>query len=92
MTFNLTISRRLGLLVGAAIVASCAITAMQLVMLRSSTIEHCQLAIKGQVQSAASIVREFITVVEKGEMSEKDAQERAKATLRDVRWPPASPR
>ena len=86
MKFNLTISRRLGLLVGAAIVASLAITAMQLVMLRSSMIEHRQAAIKGQVQSAASIVREFITAVERGEMSEKDAQERAKATLRDVRW------
>ena len=86
MTFNLTISRRLGLLVGAAIVASLAITAMQLVMLRSQMIEDRKAAIKGEVQSAASIVREFITAVDKGEMSEKDAQERAKATLRDVRW------
>ena len=86
MKFNLTISRRLGLLVGAAIVASLAITAMQLVMLRSSMLEHRKAAIKGQVQSAASIVREFMTAVDKGEMKLAEAQERAKATLRDVRW------
>jgi methyl-accepting chemotaxis protein len=86
MRFNLTISRRLGLLVGAAIMASLAITAMQLVMLRSSMIEHRKAAIKGQVETAASIVREFVAAVEKGQMSEAEAQQRAKALLRDVRW------
>jgi methyl-accepting chemotaxis protein len=86
MKFNLTISRRLGLLVGAAIVASLAITAMQLVMLRSSMIEHRKAAIKGEVETAASIVREYVAAVEKGQMTEAEAQQRAKALLRDVRW------
>jgi len=83
---TLTISRRLGLLVGLAIAASLAITAMQLMMLRASMLADRQAAIKGEVQSAATIVREFVAAVEKGQMSQADAQERAKATLRDIRW------
>ena len=83
---TLTISRRLALLVGLAVVASLAITAMQLTMLRSSMLVDREGAIKGEVQSAASIVREFMAAAEKGQMSRADAQERAKATLRDIRW------
>jgi methyl-accepting chemotaxis protein len=83
---NLTISRRLALLVALAVLASLAVTAMQLVMLRATMLEDRKTAIKSQVQSAVSIVREFISAAEKGQMTEKDAKERAMAVLRDLRW------
>src|SRR5580704_14237552 len=52
----------------------------------ASMLEDRKAAIKGEVQSAASIVREFMAAAEKGQMSQADAQERAKAALRDIRW------
>ena len=86
MTFNLTISRRLGLLVGLAVVASLVITVMQLMMLRTSMVEDRKTLIKGEVESAASIVHGLVTAVQKGEMTDAEAQQRAKSLLREVRW------
>jgi methyl-accepting chemotaxis protein len=83
---NLTISRRLGLLVALAVVASLATIILQLAMLYDSMLQERKAAIKGQVESAASIVKEFTTAVAKGEMSDADAQKRALDTLRDIRW------
>jgi methyl-accepting chemotaxis protein len=86
MKFNLTISRRLALLVGLAVAATIAVAAMQLVMMRTSMLEARKSVIKSEVQSAATIVREFVAAADKGRMSLADAQERAKAVLRDIRW------
>jgi methyl-accepting chemotaxis protein len=83
---TLTVPRRLGLLVGLAILASLAITIMQLMMLRTSMLDERKAAIRSLVQSAVSIVGEFSAAAQKGEMSEADAQKRALATLRPIRW------
>ena len=83
---TLTISRRLGLLVALAVIASLAAIAMQLILMRSAMLEERKAAIKGQVQTAASIVREFAAAAEKGQMSEADAQKRALDVVRDIRY------
>src|SRR5262249_34438136 len=83
---NLTISRRLGLLVAVAVVASLIAIAMQLMMMRSAMVEERKSAIKGQVQTAMSIVGEFKAAADKGQLTEAEAQERALAVLRDIRY------
>jgi methyl-accepting chemotaxis protein len=83
---SLTISRRLGLLVAIAVVASLIAIAMQLMMMRSAMVEERKSAIKGQVQTAISIVGEFKAAADKGQLTEAEAQERALAVLRDIRY------
>jgi len=83
---TLTISRRLGLLVGLAIIASCAAIAMQLMMMRSAMLDERKAAIRGQVQAAASIVNDLSAGVAKGQLSDTEAQQRAKAALRAIRY------
>ncbi len=83
---TLTISRRLGLLVGLAVIASLIAIVLQLMMMHASMLEERKAAIKGQVQSAVSIVGEFIAAVEKGQMSEDGAKKSAIAVLRDIRF------
>jgi len=83
---SFTIGRRLALLVAVAVVLSLAATAIQLALLRSTLFSERQAAIAAQVESAASIVKGFEGEVEKGRLSEAEAQERAKATLRTIRF------
>jgi methyl-accepting chemotaxis protein len=83
---TLTISRRLALLVGLAVLAIIVTIAIQLVMLRSSLVEERKAAIKGQVETAVSIVKEFSDAAAKGLLPEAEAQQRAKAALRDIRF------
>jgi methyl-accepting chemotaxis protein len=85
-TMAFTISRRLALLVAVAVVTSLTATCIQLASLRSALFSERQAAIAGQVQTAASIVKSLAAQVEKGSLSETDAQERAKAELRAIRY------
>jgi methyl-accepting chemotaxis protein len=83
---TLTISRRLGLLVGLAIVVSLAGIAQQVTAQRSALIRDRTALIVSQVQTAVSIVAGFSAAADKGLLSKDDAQERAKAALRSVRF------
>ena len=83
---TLTIGRRLALIVAVALALSVVGTGIQLVLLRSTLFTERQTAVAAQVQSAASIVKNFADAVGKGRLSEAEAQERAKATLRDIRY------
>ncbi len=82
----LTISRRLALLVAVAVVTSLTATCIQLGSLRSALFSERKAAIAAQVQTAASIVKNLAVEVEKGRLSETEAQERAKAELRAIRY------
>jgi len=82
----LTISRRLGLLVAIAIAGSVAIVASQLVTMRAALVQERQTAIAAQVQSAVSIAKQFVTLVERGVLTEADAQQQAKVVLRSIRF------
>jgi methyl-accepting chemotaxis protein len=83
---TLTIARRLGLLVAIAALVSLAVTAAQLLSLRGTLFEERQRAVVFQVQSALSILKGFDERVRKGELTAVDAQERAKAVLRSIRF------
>ncbi len=83
---TLTISRRLGLLVGLAIIVSLAGIAQQVMAQRSALIRDRTSLIASQVQTAVSIVSGFSAAADKGLMSKEEAQERAKAVLRTVRF------
>jgi methyl-accepting chemotaxis protein len=83
---SLTISRRLALLVAIAILGSVAIIGVQLAAMRAALVQERQTAIAAQVQAAASIVKEFAAAMERGLLSEVEAQQRAKSVLRGIRF------
>jgi methyl-accepting chemotaxis protein len=83
---TLTISRRLALLVGLAIIVSLAGIAQQVIAQRSALINDRKTLIATQVQTAVSIVAAFSAAVDKGLMSKDEAQERAKAVLRSIKF------
>jgi methyl-accepting chemotaxis protein len=83
---TLTISRRLALLVGLAIVVSLTGIGVQFLAMRSLLIHERTALIASQVQTAVSIVTGFETAVDKGLLSKEEAQERAKAALRTIRF------
>ena len=83
---SLTISRRLALLVAIAIAGCVAIVGLQLVSMRSAMVQERQTAITAQVQAAASIVKEFAASVQRGQLSETEAQQQAKSVLRGIRF------
>jgi methyl-accepting chemotaxis protein len=83
---TLTISRRLGLLVAIAITGCVAIVASQLVTMRAALVQERQTAIAAQVQSAVSIAKDFVAAVDRGVLSEAEAQQQAKSVLRGFRF------
>ena len=83
---SLTISRRLALLVAIAVLGSLAIIAVQLAAMRAALVQERQTAIAAQVQAAASTVKEFVASMERGQLSEAEAQQRAKSVLRGIRF------
>ncbi|MFD2184897.1 methyl-accepting chemotaxis protein [Rhodoplanes azumiensis] len=83
---SFTITRRLGLLVGLAVVACLAVIAVQLVALRSALEQERMASVKSQVESAVSMARGFAAAAAKGQISDGEAQERAKAAMRAIRF------
>ncbi|MDU6139126.1 cache domain-containing protein, partial [Bradyrhizobium sp.] len=82
----LTIPRRFGILVAVSIAICIAAIASQLLSARSALLDERKTAIVGQVQSAVSIVKALAAEVQKGTLTEAEAQSRAKATLRSIRY------
>jgi methyl-accepting chemotaxis protein len=54
--------------------------------MRAALVQERQTAIAAQVQAAASIVKEFVGSLERGLLSEAEAQQRAKSVLRGIRF------
>jgi methyl-accepting chemotaxis protein len=84
--FRLTISRRLALLVGAAALLMLCGFAVQLLTIRDTLLDERRVAIRNEVQTAVSIARAFAAEVAAGRLSEAEAQERARMTLRSMRF------
>ncbi|HUN46667.1 MAG TPA: hypothetical protein VMU85_09105, partial [Stellaceae bacterium] len=76
---RLTIPRRLGLLIGAAVIVSVAAFGVQLLALRATLLEDRQVAVRSEVETAASTIRYFVAEAAAGRLSKEEAQERAKA-------------
>ncbi len=85
-SFRLTISRRLALLVGAAALLMLCGFAVQLSTIRDTLLFERRTAIRNEVQTAVSIARAFAAEAAAGRLSETEAQERARMTLRSMRF------
>jgi methyl-accepting chemotaxis protein len=74
------------LLVGAAaLLMLCGFT-VQLLTIRDTLLDERRVAIRNEVQTAVSIARAFAAEVAAGRLSEAEAQERARMTLRSMRF------
>src|SRR6185436_2806404 len=82
----LTIPRRFGMLVALSVTVCVVAIASQLLVTRAALVDERKNAIAAQVQSAVAILREFATAAEKGQLTEAEAQTRAKAVLRAIRY------
>src|SRR5580704_3278644 len=85
-SFRLTISRRLALLVGVAVLLMLCGFAVQLSTIRDTLLDERRAAIRNEVQTAVSIARAFAAEAAAGHLSESEAQERARMTLRSMRF------
>jgi methyl-accepting chemotaxis protein len=83
---QLTISRRLALLVGAAALLMLCGFAVQLLTLRDTLLDEKRIAIRNEVQTAVSVARAFVAEAAAGRLSEAEAQERARMVLRSMRF------
>ena len=83
---TLTIPRRLGLLVAAAAFIAMGAMAVQLVTLRTTLMQERRIALRNEVEAAASIVRSLADEAASGQISEAEAKTRAKAALRSIRF------
>jgi methyl-accepting chemotaxis protein len=86
MTMSLTISRRLGMLVAVAALISILATLVQIFVTDSEITRERKLSIEHQVQAAISIVKGFADQAEDGRLPKDEAQERAKAAIRGLRY------
>jgi methyl-accepting chemotaxis protein len=84
--FRLTITSRLALLVGAAVLLMLCGFAVQLRTIRDTLIEERRTAIRNEVQSAVSIARTYVAEAAAGHLSETEAQDRARVALRSMRF------
>ncbi len=82
----LTIARRLGLLVAMALLVILVTSAVQLLTLRDTLTEERHSALRNEVSTAASMVQTFVADVAAGRMTEQEAKEKAKATIRTIRY------
>jgi len=85
-SFRLTISRRLALLVGVAVLLMLCGFAVQLSTIRDTLLNERRAALRNEVQTAVSIARAFAAEAAAGRLSEAEAQERARMTLRSMRF------
>ncbi|HXY98371.1 MAG TPA: cache domain-containing protein [Stellaceae bacterium] len=69
-----------------AALASMVVFGVQLLTLRNTLIEERQVALRGEVETAASAVRTFLAEAKAGHLGEAEAQERAKAVVRAMRF------
>jgi methyl-accepting chemotaxis protein len=83
---SFTISRRLGLLVAAAVLVSIVAIAVQLVSMHNAIIHEREAAISSQTEAAISIVKNLAAEADAGRLSKAAAQEQAKAAIRAMRF------
>src|SRR4051812_41808913 len=83
---NLTISRRLGLLVAMGALVSLAITVIQLFSLKDSLLEERRSGVKMQVEQAVSVVKGLADAAAAGRFTTEEAQRRAADALRSMRF------
>jgi methyl-accepting chemotaxis protein len=83
---TLTISRRLGILVGLAALVLVSVICLQLLALRDSLADERRSGLKMQVEQASSMVEALASAATKGAMTREAAQKQAKDTLRSMKF------
>jgi methyl-accepting chemotaxis protein len=83
---GLTIAPRLGLLVGAAVLIAIIGFVLQLFTLHSTMVEERHAAVRNEVSTAISLIQPLVADAASGKLTEAEAQERAKAALRPIRF------
>ncbi|PVE22456.1 chemotaxis protein [Microvirga sp. KLBC 81] len=83
---SITISRRLGLLVAVAVIISALAVIAQLFVMNNAIVRERKLSVLSQVEAAASLVKGLAEQAEAGRLTKEEAQERAKAVLRSMRY------
>lgn len=81
-----TIARRIGLLVGVAVLVALIGFVLQRVILHSAMVEERQAAVRNEVSTVVSMLQPLVESVASGKLSEAEAKERAKALLRPIRY------
>jgi methyl-accepting chemotaxis protein len=84
--FRLTISSRLGLLVGAAALLMLCGFVVQLLAIRDTLLDGRRDAVRNEVQSAVAIARTYVAEAAAGHLTEAEAQQRARTALRSMRF------
>ncbi len=85
-TSGLTITRRLTLLVGLAAFALMVLLLISALEMHASLVDDRKIAVRNEVETAATLVRSFVARVKAGNIGLEEAQERAKAAMRDIRY------
>jgi len=83
---GLTITRRLTLIVGMAAAMVVLMLVINALNMRASIIEDRKASLRNQVESAASMVRTLVAAAKAGKLTEDEAKERARSTLRSMRY------
>ena len=85
---NLTISIRTKIMIAvvAPLIGMIAFACLDVLDQRDTLTEARKTHVREMVQAAVSIVEHYHTMVEKGQLTEADARERAKGDIRDIRY------
>ena len=83
---NMTISRKLGALIGVSVLVSVVAMSLQLYALHQTIWKDRQSLIVSQVDSAITMLAGFQARVEAGELSLEEAQNRAREAARPIRF------
>ncbi len=83
---GLTITRRLTLMVGMAAVAIIVMLVLNALDIRASLMDDRKIALRNEVETAAALVRNLAATAKSGKINQQEAQERAKAAVRSMRY------
>src|ERR1700758_1874684 len=80
------LASRLGLIVAIGAIGVVAICGVELIAIRHSLMSERELAVKGEVETAASMIQYYVDQAADGHMTIPQAQEQAKAALRGLKF------
>jgi methyl-accepting chemotaxis protein len=83
---QLSVSRRLGWLVGSAVLAMLALVAIVMVSERSLILQERQASVRQAVETAHGVIAHFHEQASKGSLTEDEAKQRAMAAVRALRY------
>jgi methyl-accepting chemotaxis protein len=83
---NLTIAKRLGLLIFAALMGIVTLVAVSLISERTMLMEERQLAVQQSVETAHGLIAHYHDLASKGVMPEEEAKQRALAAIKTLRY------